>query len=412
MSLDRTRILGLLSLGAFALGSTACGDGSSTPAGCDRYVTPGDDDRTTVQTMFEEAQDGETLCLGAGTYRFDDPIEITGHTGITIRGTGATRADVVLDFSMQGLGNSGLSASNMTDFRIEHVTVLDASGNDVFITDSDGVEIVDVSAGWVTRPMNMRGRYALYPVQSTDVLIEDSEAFGSSDAGFYVGQTTNCILRGNVGHDNVAGLEIENSINCEVVDNELYDNTAGILVFELPGLELSGHTTLVHDNYAHDNNLENFAEDGIVALVPTGIGVMILAANEVEVTNNRIEDNESLGVVVVSYTTPLALGAPEPMDPDYEPYVDSIWIHDNTYVGNGTAPWPPLTLILTQQTPPGTTLEDILFDGEFGPDAMDDLCVGADGTFRQADIGDTFMTQSTDRSPYACTGTAVPPVVL
>ena len=390
---------------------TACGgDGADA---CDRTVSPGDDDRTTVQTMFEEAQAGETLCFSPGTYSFDDGVSLSDLDGITVRGTGADRDDVVLDFFPMGTGNSGLNISGMTRFTIENVRVLDAAQNNVFITDSTDVIIRNVSSGWVQRPPESAGKYAIYPVLSQRVLIEDSEAFGSADAGLYVGQTQDCVVRNNLAYENVAGIEIENSSRCEVYGNEAYDNTAGILVFELPGIERHGDSTLVHDNVVRDNNHRNFARDGIVALVPAGVGVMILAANQVEVRDNTITGNDSSGILVVSFATVVIIDSstdPSTTDPDYDGFSEDIWLHDNTTSDNGQAPDSILALIGSQATPPVSTLEDILYDA-FVPEGSTEpeLCISMTGTIRSAMPleGGMFPEQSTDASLYDCTGATV-----
>lgn len=401
---------------ALSLGLVACGGDDGPPEGCDRFVSPGADDRTTVQTMFEEALDGEVLCLTPGTYRFDDGVSIADKTDVTIRGTGAEREDVVLDFSGMGSGNSGLNVSSMTGFVLENLQVLDAAANDVFITDSTDVTIRNVSAGWRDSvPLTERGRYALYPVQSSRVIVEDSEAFGSVDAGIYVGQTDRCIVRRSIAHGNVAGIEIENSTDCEVHENVARDNTAGILVFELPGLDRRGSRTLVHHNMVIENNVPNFDPDtnSIVSKVPAGIGVMILAANETEIRDNVIRGNDSLAVAVVSYEVPIELGVPEPMDEGYDWYPDHIWVHDNTYEDNGQMPDGALLLIPSQQEPAGTTIEDILWDGVLDTDQTmpsDALCIDELGTYRMALISDLFATQSTDRAPVTCEGMTITPM--
>ncbi|MDQ3035975.1 MAG: right-handed parallel beta-helix repeat-containing protein [Myxococcota bacterium] len=404
----RSKTFLLVIAAGLALGG--CGD-EGPPAGCDRFVSPGGDDQTNVQLMFEEAQDEETLCFRAGTYSFTDPIAISRHTGVTIRGAGATRDDVVLDFQTQTAGEKGLNVTSMDDVLIENLTILDATGDNLFVTGSDGVTIRNVRSGWVTRPIEARGKYAIYPVQSTNVLVEDSEAFGSSDAGIYVGQTTNCLVRRNVAVGNVAGIEIENSSNCEVVDNEAYENTGGILVFELPGLPMRGGSTLIHDNIVRDNNVPNFAPGGVVELLPAGTGMMVLAANQVEIRDNQITGNESTGILVASYTAAVFLGEPMPTDPDYDLYIDDLWIHGNTFTENGTAPHEPLFQIAVVGG--ATTLEDVVWDGELAEGASaTDFCFEGEGTFRDGNLASMFMTQSTDRAPYMCTGAAVPGVTL
>ncbi|WP_236606407.1 parallel beta-helix domain-containing protein [Sandaracinus amylolyticus] len=405
-----------------SLGLAACGGDDGPPEGCDRWVEPGGDARANVQTMFEEAVDGDVLCFTPGTYTFDDGVSISDKADITIRGTGEDREDVLLDFFEMGTGNSGINATSMTNFTIENMRVIDAAANDVFITDSTGVTIRNVSAGWTDRRApEAHGRYALYPVQSTQVIVEDSEAFGSVDAGIYVGQTDRCIVRNNLAHGNVAGIEIENSLDCEVHNNIARDNSAGILVFELPGLERQGRRTLVHHNEITNNSAPNFAPSdvGIIALVPAGIGLMILAANEVEAHDNTITGNVSTGVAIVSYFVPLALGAPMPDDPEYDFYSESIYLHDNTYEDNGQMPTSAFLIILGAQDPPGSTLEDILWDGMMreGQEPGDVLCLDETGTYRMAVIDSDptsmddplFGVQSTDRAPVTCTGMTIDP---
>ncbi|WP_169791452.1 parallel beta-helix domain-containing protein [Sandaracinus amylolyticus] len=416
-----TKVVTRVVLG-LTLGLAACGGDDGPPEGCDRWVDPGGDARANVQTMFEEAVDGDVLCFTPGTYEFDDGVTISDKADITIRGTGAEREDVLLNFAGMGTGNSGINASSMTNFTIANMRVVDAAANDVFITDSDFVTIRNVSAGWTDlRAPAEHGRYALYPVQSSHVIVEDSEAFGSVDAGIYVGQTDRCIVRNNVAHGNVAGIEIENSTNCEVHNNVARNNSAGILVFELPGLERQGSRTLVHHNEIVDNSEENFAPSdvGIIALVPPGIGLMILAANEVEAHDNTITGNVSTGVAVVSYVVPIALGAPVPDDAEYDFFPESIYLHDNTYSNNGQMPASAILLIPGSQDPPGSTVEDIVWDGMMreGMEAGDVLCIDDGGSYRMAVIDSDptstsdppFAVQSTDRAPVTCTGMTIDP---
>lgn len=401
-----------LPFSAILLCLVSCGPSSpAMPAGCTRYVTPSADDTMTVNAAIVGIADGETFCFGAGTYRFTDPVDFRDLEGLTVRGTGATRADVVLDFAMETGGAKGLTFTSVNDLLVENLTILDAPGDNLFATGSTGLTFRNVSSGWVARTPS--GRYALYPVQSTDVLLDDVEAFGSSDAGIYVGQTTNCLVRNSEAHGNVAGIEIENSTNCEVVGNHAHDNSGGILVFELPGLEQHGSGTLVHDNMVVDNNTANFGEPGTtVAAIPAGTGIMLLAANDVEVTGNTVTGNDATGLFVVSYETVTLVGGEPSMDPLYEPFSESIWVHGNTWSDNGGAPPESIMDVLLLLSV--TTLEDIIWDGFLAPgDTADTLCIGETGaTFRDIDVAGGFAGSTTDPAPHACTGTTRPPVTL
>ena len=51
----------------------------------------------------------------------------------------------------------------------------------------------------------------------------------------------------------------------------------------------SGKSVRVYDNVVVDNNFKNFAPVGnVVASVPTGTGIMVLATSDVEIYNNKI----------------------------------------------------------------------------------------------------------------------------
>ena len=62
-------------------------------------------------------------------------------------------------------------------------------------------------------------------MSSRNVLLDGVVAIGASDAGIYVGQSTNIIARNSQAAFNVAGLEIENCHFADVYNNVLTDNT-------------------------------------------------------------------------------------------------------------------------------------------------------------------------------------------
>jgi parallel beta-helix repeat protein len=173
------------------------------------------------------------------------------------------------------------------------------------------------------------GSYALYPVLCEKVLVEGCIARGASDAGIYVGQSRTIIVRNNKAFENVAGIEIENSIDADVYGNEAYGNTGGILIFDLPDLEIKrgGHCR-VFNNIVKENNAVNFAPKGnIVGKVPQGTGIILLAANNVEIFGNQVLHNRTVGTSIVSYyitENPIS-------DSAYYPYPVSVYVHDNVY---------------------------------------------------------------------------------
>lgn len=416
-----------LGLGLFTL---ACTD--APPEGCDHYLTPSGDDQTAIQEAFVLAEDGESVCLSAGTFTLTDPLEVSSRTDFTLRGAGMN--ETTLDFSGQTAGGTGIDMMNMTNLLVQDLAIMDAVGNGLRIIGSENVVVRRVRAGWTATESADNGKYAIYPVSSTNVLVEDSEATNSSDAGFYMGQTENCVMRNNVARGNVAAYEVENSVNCEVYGNLAEGNVGGILVFELPGLERTGGGTYVHDNEVRDNNLDNFAGEGIVALLPRGTGVFVLAANDVEIANNTITGNEGTGVAVISWGTVQALtGDTDTPDPSYDPWAERIYVHDNTFENNGSMPGgdgsnteDPLFLVKALLAGQGVDVdtngvETILWDGVYdeagGATPSDVLCLQGNGgaSFRNLDAvrlatGDPGVDTNTDATPHDCTHDGWPAV--
>jgi parallel beta-helix repeat protein len=295
----------------------------------------GDDlEERTLEALIT-AQPKSIIMLPAGTFDFFGELSVSVDN-IVLRGTGMTAdGGTVLRFGGQTLGSQSILATG-DNFVVEDLAVENSPGDAIKIKGSNGVTIRRVRIEWTNGPDTENGAYGLYPVQTRNVLIEDSEVRGASDAGVYVGQSENIIVRRNYVYENVAGIEIENSKFADVYENETTANTAGILVFDLPGPPVQGgEATRVFNNNSYENNTANFAPEGnIVGTVPAGTGIMIMANDDIEVFGNRIVDNISAAVIIVSYYI-VDVGVSKLT---YDPVPEKIYIHDNEISGNGTDP--------------------------------------------------------------------------
>ena len=115
------------------------------------------------------------------------------------------------------------------------MSIEDASGDNLKITDSENVIMRNIRSAWTGEVSTQNGAYALYPVLCKN-LIEGCEAIGASDAGIYVGQSQNVTVKNNKAYYNVAGIESENSSQVEIYNNEIYQNTGGLLISISPTL--------------------------------------------------------------------------------------------------------------------------------------------------------------------------------
>ncbi len=280
-----------------------------------------------IQTQFILAEDGSEVLLDEGRFQITSTLSMEGKKNVVIKGRGVGKT--VLDFGSQTDGAEGIRLSNMENVTLQDVSVLNASGDAVKAMNVNGVKFLRVETAWEGKPKASNGAYGLYPVMCQNVWIEYCIARGASDAGIYVGQSRDIVVKNSLAEFNVAGIEIENSINAKVYDNVAKGNTGGILVFDLPDLvQKKGGNVEVYDNIIEANNYKNFAPKGnIVGKVPPGTGVLILATSNVDVYDNVIKNNRSVGVGIISYYL-----TENPInDKDYYPYPTRISVRENVF---------------------------------------------------------------------------------
>jgi len=223
-----------------------------------------------LQTQLITAKPGDVITIPAGVHRINRGLSLNV-SGVTIRGEGMDRS--ILSFRDQVQGAEGLLV-NASDFTIEDLAIEDAAGDGLKVNEGRNIVIRRVRAEWTNGPDEKNGAYGIYPVQTTNLLLEECVAIGASDAGLYVGQSDNVIVRNNRAEFNVAGIEIENTRNADVYGNTATNNTGGILVFNMPDLPVPGHSTRVYGNTVVGNNTGNFGAEGTpVASVPAGSGI-------------------------------------------------------------------------------------------------------------------------------------------
>ena len=358
------------------------------------------------QTQLIQARPGDVIEVPAGTHEFTRSLSLTV-SGVTIKGAGMNTS--ILSFKNQAQGAEGLLVS-ADDFIIQDLAIEDTVGDALKINESTNVTIRRVRTEWTRGANTENGAYGIYPVQTTNVLIEGSVAIGASDAGIYVGQSSQIIVRNSRAEFNVAGIEIENSTFADVYDNVATNNTGGILIFDLPNLSVQGgKATRVFNNEIYENNTENFAPEGnIVGNVPPGTGLLVLANDNIEVFENNFRDNKSVNIMVYSF----ALGGRTIGDPDYDPYPEQIYIHDNNYEGGGTVPGH--AKLKAWHAVSGLDSPNIVWGGLVKPGGSTEnlICLGDPATTSFIDLkgGLDPNDVSYDVSPHSCTLPRLPSI--
>ena len=357
-----------------------------------RVEPGGDGANERLQEALILAEPGDVVELAPGTWTLTDGLSL-GVAGVTVRGAGTGDGGSILDFSGQQGAGEGLLVT-APDVYLTQFAVLNTKGDGIKSKGADRIVYHKLRVEWTAGPKATNGAYGIYPVESTDVLVDSVFVRGASDAGIYVGQSKNIIVRDSIATENVAGIEIENSYDADVYDNVATRNTGGILVFDLPSLPMQGgHNVRVFDNIVNDNSTPNFAPAGnIVASVPTGTGVLVMANRNVEIFGNLLDNNGTANVMIVGYRYPYE-------DAKYQPLPKQIVVRDNVHGKAGYAPaFPGGDQIAAAM---GGTIPPVLWDG--AGDAIVNDAVGV----LSLNLPDVATPQSEARpEPVVLRGTA------
>jgi len=368
-----------------------------------------------LQEILITADSGTVIELPEGRFEITRTLSLDGIHGLTIKGQG--RQKTVVSFKQQIQGAEGMSIK-ANDITLQGFAIEDSKGDGLKLLDSRGVILRDLRVSWTNGADSTNGGYGIYPVSCQKLLIEDCEASFASDAGIYVGQCTDVVIRDNLAHHNVTGIEIENSRNVDCYHNLARDNSGGILIFNLPDLpQPFGYNVRVHENFSQNNNFQNFSPKGaMVNTVPPGTGMLVVAHKDLEIFNNSITGHKTVGLGVISY---LFTGRPFNSNNGFEPFYYNVNIHDNSFerLQDGTTDqsteFGQIISTLFQGQP-----QDILIDGIFHPEYGIDrsICLqnnGEDLRFTNLNAGlaenpeDMARSLNQDLQVFECT---LPPI--
>lgn len=313
----------------------------------------------TIQAAVDRAQPGDVIDVPYGVYHERVVIDMSD---ITLRGIPNEAGEFpILDG--EGVLSEGVIASG-NNFTVGYLHTRNYTDNGVLVEGVTGVHFHDIFAENV-------GTYGVYPVQSTNVLVERVTVTGVDDAGIYAGQCENVVIRDSTVYGNVIGIEVENTLGGEVYNNHAYDNSLGVLVILLPQLTSKiSSGTLVYDNLIEANNHPNFAPEGSTArIAPPGTGILLVASDDNRVYNNEIRDNKTAGLALFSLT---GTGAFDADEIDVGPLPERNHTYNNTFANNGYDPDPVVAEL-------GIPAGDILWDGSGAGNRFDEP--GASGGF-------------------------------
>ena len=278
------------------------------------------EDGESIMEAVKRANPGDTIQVMPGTYHETvyidkDNISIVGVIKEGQRATLDGKGE--LNDAILYSGNN-FTVENMKITRYKGNGIMGQAGNNFIIRNN---LVVDT------------GVYGIFPQLGKNGIVDHNIISGIEDAAIYVGMSDNIQVAYNDVFESVAGIEIENSRHAIVENNYVHNNTGGILAFITPGLPIkTTYDVIIRNNFIVDNNHVNFAIPGsTVAMIPSGSGVIIWAADDVIVEGNIITNNKTGGIIIADHNS-FGKGS---NDPESEPNPDRTMILDNFMLNNG-----------------------------------------------------------------------------
>ena len=358
---------------------TVPGDGSSA-TGRKFLIKP---TPTATQDMINamiQAAPGDVIEFDCGYFELTNTFQLTDTEDVLVKGCGKDKT--ILSFKNNN-APEGVLAVNVRGVTYQDFTVADTGGNGFELRGVDNAKLLRVRAYWSSNggrespdPINAEnfaerlhvpctqpptldptapentgrpgtespdytpspksGRYGIYPVSSENILVDEAESIGASDAGIYVGQTNTAIIKNSRAAYNVFGFEIENVQGGEYQNNLAECNTGGFLIYDLDSLRQYGDRSRMYGNISRNNNTYNFTSGGIVGSVPPGSGMITLSYDRIDIFDNVFENNNTAGIIHTSYEI-FPEGAGRPSEKRIDWYTEGVHIFRNKFKNNGNA---------------------------------------------------------------------------
>ena len=267
-----------------------------------------------IQSVIDQARAGDTVQIPFGVYTesliMDEPdVHLMGLPN-------AEGAYPVLDGT--GTLTNGVIASG-DGFEMAFLELKGYTDTAVQVKDARNVHLHDLA-------LSGAGTFGITLELCSDATVNNVRVTGMSSSGVYAGSSEQVHFTSLESHGNAIGIELGNSINSEIRTSHAYENAVGVFIALQP--HLSSKISLdnqVIDNVIENNNREVMQDQKL----PRGTGVMVLAADHVELKGNTIRDHRNAGLAVYSLTGDFADNKI-----DVGIYPEYLSAHDNFYAGN------------------------------------------------------------------------------
>ena len=245
----------------------------------------------TIQAAVDASKPGALVLIDKGTYL--ESVQVNaGHENIVIRGV--DRNAVILDGEFDKTKPNGFLVQ--TDgVAIENMTAMNYTTNAFFWNGVRGYR-----GSYLTSYRT--GDYGLYAFDSEIGQFDHDYAAGSRDAGYYIGQCTNCraVISDSVAEWNGLGYSGTNAGGeLYLVNSTWRFNRAGIVPNSETGEKFypQRKVTIVGNQVYSNNNIKTPSID--IAKLALGNGILIAGGKENVVERNLVWDHDLYGIGLI-----------------------------------------------------------------------------------------------------------------
>jgi Right handed beta helix region len=262
-----------------------------------------------IQQAVNASRSGDTIKVANGTYREGVLILNRRRSGLRIVGNTKNPAKVLLN----GKGLKGARAQNgFLVNGVNHVTIKgfktkNYKANGVFVVNATGYTLTNLIA-------EKTGIYGIYAFNTKGGSISNSEAFHTSDAGFYIGQTPpqskpkRTFVKNVRSHSNVIGFSGTNMRYVTIQNSKFWNNGVGIVPNALDTEKFAPpEFNVIKNNEVFWNNFNYYlgapfelrgTAVGDLAY-PPGVGILMFGGRDTIVEGNQLYGNYVAGFAMI-----------------------------------------------------------------------------------------------------------------
>ena len=142
----------------------------------------------------------------------------------------------------------------------------------------------------------------IWPTLSANGLVKRNVSYGSDDAALWVEASENVRVIKNELYDSPTGLEMTVSNSIVAKHNDVHDNVVGIGLYHALGAGIPPLQPLdrngdweISQNDVYNNNKVNDVTGGLVAQLPSGIGILLVGVDRVTLDRNQVDEQQDDG---------------------------------------------------------------------------------------------------------------------